>query len=352
MIAGAEVGINIRPDRAFADVEVGSEIAYRAGIQLPVISSLRLLAEIDGAKPFSGDANYAPLEGLFGARLGIGSLVAGAGVGVGFTDSAGTPTLRGLVNLGWRSKRPAEKLRREPDVIADEDRDGITDDEDLCPSQAEDIDGDRDADGCPDEDEVAADADRDGISDDQDGCKDQAVDVDGFDDEDGCPEDDVDGDGLDDQTDKCPREAEVVNGYLDEDGCPDEKRLTRDEADAKIPPPVLFELGSDALDPAATESITELADFLKATPEIQRVSIEGHASREGSTNDNQELSERRAKMVVETLVSQGVDRSRLESKGFGEKRMLDRHRGEEHQHVNRRVEVKILQFDPAAAPTP
>jgi len=35
--------------------------------------------------------------------------------------------------------------------VHDKDLDEIIDDEDLCPSQPEDYDGDRDTDGCPDQ---------------------------------------------------------------------------------------------------------------------------------------------------------------------------------------------------------
>ncbi len=99
----------------------------------------------------------------------------------------------------------------------DADNDGIADDQDKCPTQAEDKDGFQDADGCPE-----LDNDGDGIPDLQDKCANEAEDYDKFQDDDGCPDLDNDGDGVLDTKDKCPDKAETKNGFQDDDGCPDE----------------------------------------------------------------------------------------------------------------------------------
>ncbi|MCB9683041.1 MAG: OmpA family protein [Alphaproteobacteria bacterium] len=104
----------------------------------------------------------------------------------------------------------------------DYDGDGIADVVDQCPEQPEDIDGDRDEDGCRDLDPYG-DIDRDGIRNIDDDCIEEPEDYDGHNDEDGCPEtsEDSDGDGVIDATDKCPNEAEDLDGFKDVDGCPD-----------------------------------------------------------------------------------------------------------------------------------
>ncbi|MBD3314173.1 MAG: DUF1565 domain-containing protein [Chitinivibrionales bacterium] len=99
----------------------------------------------------------------------------------------------------------------------DSDGDAIIDREDLCPQNAEDMDGFEDKDGCPDFDN-----DFDGIYDQLDKCPDQSEDFDGYSDSDGCPEADNDEDGIEDENDKCPNTPETDNDYKDEDGCPDE----------------------------------------------------------------------------------------------------------------------------------
>ncbi len=72
----------------------------------------------------------------------------------------------------------------------DTDGDGILDAEDQCPLEAEDLDGNEDADGCPEE-EACADGDADGICDNADLCPLVAEDVEGVEDSDGCPEEDL-----------------------------------------------------------------------------------------------------------------------------------------------------------------
>lgn len=63
----------------------------------------------------------------------------------------------------------------------------------------------------------APDADEDGIVDPFDPCPSEAEDVDGFQDGDGCPEADNDQDGVEDQKDKCPNDANPEQGDLDAD---------------------------------------------------------------------------------------------------------------------------------------
>ena len=101
----------------------------------------------------------------------------------------------------------------------DNDEDGIPDTRDLAPDYPEDIDGFQDDDGVPDNDN-----DFDGIPDVADKCPDTPEDFDGHQDDDGCPEEfvDADGDGLPDEDDNCPYEAEDLDGFEDDDGCPDE----------------------------------------------------------------------------------------------------------------------------------
>ncbi len=104
-----------------------------------------------------------------------------------------------------------------PDL--DNDGDGILDVDDACPLVKEDYDGDRDEDGCPEGRE--GDRDGDGIPDTVDDCPDEPEDFDGFQDEDGCPDPDNDSDGIPDEKDLCPNDPEDFDGFQDEDGCPD-----------------------------------------------------------------------------------------------------------------------------------
>jgi hypothetical protein len=68
---------------------------------------------------------------------------------------------------------------------------------------------------------ASRDPDGDGMVDDQDGCPEDAEDFDEFADEDGCPDPDNDGDGILDADDVCPLDAEDIDGFQDDDGCAD-----------------------------------------------------------------------------------------------------------------------------------
>ena len=119
-----------------------------------------------------------------------------------------------------------------PDTGPDGDGDGVGDADDVCPELA----GQVEADGCPVADATdgpklrpppLGDLDGDGLWGDDDRCPRAAEDVDGFRDADGCPDPDDDGDGVPDVRDRCPRVAETPNGYQDADGCPDRRRRRR-----------------------------------------------------------------------------------------------------------------------------
>lgn len=115
-------------------------------------------------------------------------------------------------------------------TIPDQDKDGIPDGDDPCPTVAEDKDGFEDSDGCPE-----VDNDGDGICDalfatqmsmdiegveiectGSDGCPNEPEDLDGFEDRDGCADPDNDADQIPDTRDLCPN----VAGLPSESGCP------------------------------------------------------------------------------------------------------------------------------------
>ncbi len=107
---------------------------------------------------------------------------------------------------------------RDLDPLGDEDHDGVRNSDDACVMEPEDFDGDNDTDGCP---EVSGDRDGDGRVDAADRCPTDAEDLDTFEDADGCPDPDNDADTILDFRDMCPFIAEDPDAWFDEDGCPD-----------------------------------------------------------------------------------------------------------------------------------
>jgi OOP family OmpA-OmpF porin len=146
------------------------ELTFGAALKLPVpaLPILSGVLELRGVTGFKA-ARDTSLELDLGARLTLGNFVIVLGGGVGLTSGVGTPD--GRVFLGLYGVPPR----------ADQDDDGVDDDDDQCPFLAEDRDGFQDADGCPDPDN-----DEDMIPDVDDKCPNATAEEGHDDDEDGC----------------------------------------------------------------------------------------------------------------------------------------------------------------------
>lgn len=82
-----------------------------------------------------------------------------------------------------------------------------------------------------------------------------------------------------------------------------------------------FEHNSDVLTADGLKLVKAVAAALTEHPEVT-VRIEGHADITGNLAHTQDLSERRAKRVLATLVELGIGAERLSSVGYGETRPL------------------------------
>lgn len=104
---------------------------------------------------------------------------------------------------------------------------------------------------------------------------------------------------------------------------------------------LLFGFDSYALTATTKNNLNEMADVLKKYGETE-ITIEGHTDSKGTDSYNQTLSERRAKSVADYLVTQGVTRSRMTTRGYGETRPVDTNDTDAGRAQNRRVEVAIV----------
>lgn len=107
---------------------------------------------------------------------------------------------------------------------------------------------------------------------------------------------------------------------------------------------VLFDLNEAELKPAGKRTIERLADFMREYEE-RRVRVEGYTDSTGAESYNQELSERRAMAVQEALVREGISRSRVEVKGYGEAFPVASNDTSAGRQQNRRVEIVISNED-------
>jgi OmpA-OmpF porin, OOP family len=199
------------------------------------------------------------------------------------------------------------------------------------------------ADGCP------LDADGDGVPDGLDRCPDSPPGLPVG--PDGCPLD-SDGDGIPDHLDECPNTppgAKVLpNGCALEGDC--RRPRPGEQVDANgcaidrsfILRGVKFEFDSDRLTPEAREILNDVAETLKAYPNID-VELEGHTDAIGSDNYNLGLSERRANSVKAYLEGRGIPARRMRPVGYGESQPIASNDTDEGREENRRVELTVIE---------
>ena len=102
-----------------------------------------------------------------------------------------------------------------------------------------------------------------------------------------------------------------------------------------------FETNSDQIDPRSFALLDEVADTLINNRDIRLVEIQGHTDNRGKKDYNIDLSERRARSVRVYLTDSGIERSRLQSKGFGPEKPIAPNVTRNGRARNRRVEFHI-----------
>ena len=103
-----------------------------------------------------------------------------------------------------------------------------------------------------------------------------------------------------------------------------------------------FASGKTDLRADANQILDGVVEVLVNHPEITKLRIEGHTDSMGSARLNKKLSQGRAESVVNYLVEQGIDASRLEAKGYGESKPIAPNNTRRGREQNRRVEFTIL----------
>lgn len=255
---GLEANARVRGESQFANVRIGSQIGGALGAAFDIVPDKLLTASAEAFALYTLGQQKGPsaaAEGDSASRLIPAEWIASVssapllGGDVSFSLFGGGP-----IPLSSEAAFTTPRFRfglsaRYAPTGGDLDADGVLDRDDACPNVAEDRDGFKDADGCPDPDndgdrildtvDVCRDAaetvdgfkdedgcpdpddDEDGVNDEVDQCRNTAEDKDNFQDDDGCPETDNDNDGIEDAKDTCPNGAEDRDGFKDEDGCPD-----------------------------------------------------------------------------------------------------------------------------------
>ena len=87
--------------------------------------------------------------------------------------------------------------------------------------------------------------------------------------------------------------------------------------------------------------LKNLVAFLQENNSLN-IEIGGHTDNSGSSSTNEILSNKRAKSVMDFLITNGIDSNRLSSKGFGDSKPVDSNDTEKGKANNRRTTILIL----------
>jgi outer membrane protein OmpA-like peptidoglycan-associated protein len=102
-----------------------------------------------------------------------------------------------------------------------------------------------------------------------------------------------------------------------------------------------FALNSDQINPKYADNLTGACAILETTPAI-KLNVIGHSDASGKADENDSLSFRRARAVVEFLISCDIDAGRIGQSFEGDKTPLYNGRSPAIDLVNRRVSIELL----------
>jgi outer membrane protein OmpA-like peptidoglycan-associated protein len=111
---------------------------------------------------------------------------------------------------------------------------------------------------------------------------------------------------------------------------------------------IYYEFDKFLLTEASKRELDHYIEYFNQYPDMV-VEINSHTDSQGSNSYNQNLSEKRAKAVVEYFMSKGISSNRLLWKGYGESQLvIPNARNEAEHQANRRTVFKILRLGDAS----
>lgn len=111
--------------------------------------------------------------------------------------------------------------------------------------------------------------------------------------------------------------------------------------------PIYFDFDKSNIRTDAAIELIKVVEVLKEYPTM-KIDVRSHTDSRGNDTYNLKLSDRRAKSTVEWMINQGIDRSRITGKGYGETQLQNNCSNgvpctvQEHQ-LNRRSEFIIIE---------
>lgn len=112
--------------------------------------------------------------------------------------------------------------------------------------------------------------------------------------------------------------------------------------------PIYFDFDKSNIRRDASIELMKIVEVMKEYPTM-KIDVRSHTDSRGNDDYNMKLSDRRAKSTVQWIISQGIDKSRIQGNGYGESQLQNKCSNgvpctiEEHQ-LNRRSEFIILEM--------
>ncbi|QJX45990.1 OmpA family protein [Hymenobacter taeanensis] len=103
---------------------------------------------------------------------------------------------------------------------------------------------------------------------------------------------------------------------------------------------IFFDFDKATLRAESTSELERLQKLLTETPAL-RLEISGHTDNVGNAAYNKDLSQRRAKAVVDYLVQKGITKDRLTFAGYGDTQPVAPNTTKGGRQLNRRTEFKV-----------
>ncbi len=99
-----------------------------------------------------------------------------------------------------------------------------------------------------------------------------------------------------------------------------------------------FDVDQSTITTDGKEVVTQIAEALQKDKNVV-IAIEGHTDNTGNAVHNKKLSNDRANSVLNALIADGIDKTRLSAIGFGSEKPLVDNNSDENKAKNRRVEL-------------
>ena len=104
---------------------------------------------------------------------------------------------------------------------------------------------------------------------------------------------------------------------------------------------IFFETDSYDLKPQSIVELQKLLELLRLNPTL-KIEVGGHTDSVGTASYNLVLSENRAMSVAKFLTENGIDQTRISSKGYGLTKPIGDNQTQEGRALNRRTEIVVL----------